>query len=109
VSDALELQQVVVGNDTLGMRNCRLQAEPARKLPKIAGVPYLCLTGEASVHATYDHCVIEFLKQVGAAPEWIKLADRNITGNGHFMHLEENNMDIARVVEDWVVEQESGR
>jgi pimeloyl-ACP methyl ester carboxylesterase len=100
---------VVVGNDTLALRNCYLQAEPARKLPKIASVPYLCLTGEASVHVTYDHCVVEFLKQAGGKPEWIKLGERNITGNGHFMHLEENNMDIARVVEDWVVEQESGR
>ena len=102
-----ELRQVVVGNDTLALRNCRLQAEPARKLPKIASVPYLCLTGEASVHVTYDHCVVEFLKQAGGEPEWIKLEDRNVTGNGHFMHLEKNNMEIARVVEDWIVGKES--
>ncbi|KAF2626985.1 hypothetical protein BU25DRAFT_421903 [Macroventuria anomochaeta] len=57
VANTSELQQVVVGNDTLALRNCRLQAEPARKLPKIPSVPYLCLTGEASVHATRDHCV----------------------------------------------------
>ena len=102
-----ELRQVVVGNDTLALRNCRLQAEPARKLPKIASVPYLCLTGEASVHVTYDHCVVEFLKQAGGEPEWIKLEDRNVTGNGHFMHLEKNNMEIAKIVEDWIVGKES--
>ena len=109
VGNASELRQVVVGNDTLALRSCYLQAEPARKLPKIAGVPYLCLTGEASVHVTYDHCIIEFLKQAGGTPEWVKLTDRNITGNGHFMHLEKNNMDVAGIVGDWILEHESGR
>lgn len=107
VANASELQQVVVGNDTLALRNCHLQAEPARKLPKISSVPYLCLTGQASVHMTYDHCIIEFLKQAGGDPDWIKLADLNITGNGHFMHLEKNNMDIAKVVENWIEEKET--
>ncbi|KAH6642243.1 Alpha/Beta hydrolase protein [Boeremia exigua] len=102
VADPSELQQIIVGNDTLARRNCHLQAEPARKLPKIASVPYLCLTGEASVHATYDHCVIDFLEQAGGSPDWIKLAERNITGNGHFMHIEKNNMKIAMVIEDWI-------
>ncbi|KAK6843129.1 hypothetical protein PG987_003989 [Apiospora arundinis] len=107
VSDPSELKIEVVGEDTLALRNCHLQAEPARQLPKIAGVPYLCTTGEASVHATYDHCVIEFLKQAGGNPDWIKLADVGIHGNGHFGHLEKNNMDIAAVVEGWIKKQDA--
>jgi pimeloyl-ACP methyl ester carboxylesterase len=106
VANASELQQVIVGNDTLALRNCHLQAEPARKLPKISSVPYLCLTGQASVHTTYDHCVIDFLKQAGGSPDWIKLADLNITGNGHFMHLEKNNLEIAKVVNNWIQRKE---
>lgn len=109
VSSPAELKHVVTGNDTLALRDCRLQAEPARMLPKIASVPYLCLTGEASVHATYDHCIIEYLKQAGGKPDWIRLGERNITGNGHFMHLEKNNMDIAAVVEGWILDKEGGR
>lgn len=107
VSDPSELRVEVVGEDTLALRNCHLQAEPARKLPKIASVPYLCTTGEASIHATYDHCVIEFLKQAGGNPDWIKLADVGIHGNGHFGHLEKNNMDIAAVVENWIKKQDA--
>ncbi|ORY71598.1 Alpha/Beta hydrolase protein [Pseudomassariella vexata] len=109
ITNASELVVEIVGNDTLALRNCHLQAEPARQLPKIASVPYLCITGEASVHATYDHCVIEYLKQAGANPDWIKLADLGIHGNGHFMHLEMNNLEIAAVVEGWILKTESSQ
>ncbi|KAK2607480.1 hypothetical protein N8I77_006148 [Diaporthe amygdali] len=102
VSDPSELVQVEVGNDTLAHRSCHLQAEPARQLPKISAVKYLLITSEASVHITYDHCTIQYLKQTGGNPEWIRLADRGIHGNGHFMHLELNNLEIAVVVDDWI-------
>ncbi|KAM0231969.1 hypothetical protein ACHAP5_010902 [Fusarium lateritium] len=102
VSDPAELESESVGNETLAHRNCYLQVEPARKLPQINKVPYLLLTGEASVHVTYDHCVIDFLKQAGGKPEWIKLADRGIKGNGHFLHVEKNNLKIAGIVDTWI-------
>lgn len=107
VSDASELEKVWDGNDTLALRRCYLQAEPARQLPQLAKVPYLCTTGEASVHATYDHCVINYLEQAGVKTDWIKLADVGIHGNGHFGHLELNNLDIAGVVRDWIVKQDA--
>jgi len=97
-----DLKYHAVGNDTIAHRNCYLQQEPARKLPKINSVPLLQLTSEASVHATYDHCLIQFLKQAGGEPEWIQLADIGIHGNGHFMHVEKNNLQIAAVVLDWI-------
>lgn len=106
VSNYTELNKTWVGNDTLARRRCYLQAEPARALPNITSVPYLCLTGEASVHMTYDHCVIDFLKQAGGSPDWIKLADRGITGNGHFSMVEKNNLEIAAVVDEWIQKQE---
>ncbi|KAM0193851.1 hypothetical protein ACHAPQ_010662 [Fusarium lateritium] len=102
VSDPSELESESVGNETLAHRNCYLQVEPARKLPQINKVPYLLLTGEASVHVTYDHCVIDFLKQAGGKPEWIKLANRGIKGNGHFLHVEKNNLKIAGLVDAWI-------
>ncbi|KAK1622559.1 hypothetical protein BDP81DRAFT_400294 [Colletotrichum phormii] len=104
VSSAAELNATVesVGKPSLAHRNCYLQKEPVRKLPKIASVPYLALTGEASVHITYDHCIIDYLKQVGGQPEWIKLSEIGIKGNGHFMHLEKNNLDIAPLVHKWI-------
>ncbi|EEY16014.1 conserved hypothetical protein [Verticillium alfalfae VaMs.102] len=59
-------------------------------------------TGEASVHITYDHCIIDYLKQVGGKPEWIKLEDLAIRGNGHFLHQERNSEEIADVVLQWI-------
>lgn len=103
ITDSSELVVQSVGNDTLELRNCYQQAEPARKLPKVASVPYLGLTSEGSTHITHGHCIINYLKQVGAKPEWIKLADVGIKGNGHFMHVELNNLRIAKLVEDWIV------
>lgn len=99
---ASELTIVEVGTDTLETRSCFLQAEPARQLPAISAVKFLQITSEASVHATYDHCMMRFLEQAGGTPEWLKLADVEIHGNGHFMHMELNNMEIAQLVDGWI-------
>ncbi|KAK1624597.1 Alpha/Beta hydrolase protein [Colletotrichum phormii] len=107
VASAAELETEVVGNDALAHRSCYRQKEPARKLPKIASVPYLMVTTEASVHVTYDHCTVDYLKQVGGKPDWIKLGEIGIHGNGHFMHLEKNSLEIAEVVNNWIQEKES--
>ncbi|KAF5639493.1 fusarubin cluster-esterase [Fusarium tjaetaba] len=82
VSNPSELESESVGKETLAHRNCYLRVEPAHKLPQVNKVPHVLLTGEASVHITYDHYVIGFLKQAGGKPEWIKLGD---WGNGHFL------------------------
>ncbi|KAK2048022.1 alpha/beta-hydrolase [Colletotrichum somersetense] len=108
VASAEELDIEVFGEDTPALRSCHRQKEPARKLPKIASVPYLMVTAEASVHATYDHCTVDYLRQIGGGPEWIKLGERGIHGNGHFMHLEKNSIDIAEVVNEWIQDKEGG-
>ncbi|KAF5564672.1 fusarubin cluster-esterase [Fusarium napiforme] len=102
VSNPPELESESVGEETLAHRSCYLQAEPARRLLQINKVPYLLLTGEASVQITYDHCVINNLKQAGGKPEWIKLADWGIKGNSHFLHVEKNNMQVAGIVDAWI-------
>lgn len=102
ISNYTELQTVTVGNDTLALRSCIMQAEPARTLPEIAKVPYVALTGSASPHITYDQCVINYLRQAGVAAEWIKMADRGIYGNGHFGYLELNSERYFEVVHEWI-------
>ncbi|KAF5657694.1 esterase [Fusarium heterosporum] len=77
VNDPSELKSKSVGNETLAHR-------------------------EASVHIAYDHCVIDFLKQAGGKPEWIKLANRGIKGNSHFLHVEKNNLQIAGLADAWI-------
>jgi hypothetical protein len=34
--------------------------------------------------------------------DFIRLADIGIRGNGHFLMLEKNNLDIAAVIADWL-------
>lgn len=99
-----DLRKVTVGEDTSARRSCILQVSPARKLPNIAKVPYVAITGEASPHITYDHCVVDYLEQAGVQAEWIKLGEIGIRGNGYFGHLELNNLDIAAVVEGWILQ-----
>ena len=96
-----DLKPVRVGPDSAATRSCLQQSEPARKLPNINKVPYVALTGEASQHAGYDHCIVNYLQQAGGNPEWIRLEEIGIRGNGHFGYLERNSEQIARVAERW--------
>lgn len=59
-------------------------------------------TGEASVHITYDHCIVDYMTQVGGKPEWIKYSDHGIKGNAHFGHVEKNNAEIAALIQSWI-------
>ena len=97
-----DLKKLDNETDTPALRSCIYQAEPARKLPQIAKVPNLALTGEASPHITYDQCVVNYLRQAGVKVDWIKLGEIGIHGNGHFLFLEKNNLQIAEVVETWI-------
>jgi hypothetical protein len=60
------------------------------------------LTAEASYHAPYDHCTVQYLEQAGVRPSVIRLADIGIRGNSHVMMLEKNNRQIAGVIQRWI-------
>ena len=87
--------------DGPGLVRCVLQAEPARQMPNLQGIPILILTSEASYHAPYDHCTAKFLAQAGVKNSFVRLADRGIRGNGHMMMLEKNNLEIAAFLRRW--------
>lgn len=76
----------------------KLQAEPARRLVNLVGVPVVVVTAEASYHAEYDRCTVMFLEQAGVGVDWLRLEEEGLRGNGHLMFLEKNNLDIARVL-----------
>ncbi|KAH8649353.1 hypothetical protein BX600DRAFT_419518, partial [Xylariales sp. PMI_506] len=90
-----------VGVDTPAKRSCIQQStnHTIHKLPNVAKVPYVAFTGEASPHATYDHCVIQYLNQVGVATEWYKLQDLGVKGNAHFGYMELNSVEYFKAVE----------
>lgn len=88
-----------------GQVRCWLQGEPARALPNLAKVPTVLVTAEASFHATYDACTAAFLTQAGATPDVIRLADRDIHGNGHMMMLETNSDAVADILAGWLADR----
>ncbi len=103
VTDAKQLQfERESKADAPGLVTCWKQKEPARQLPNLQKMPILVLTSEASYHAPYDHCTVNYLQQAGIHPTAIRLADIGIHGNSHVMMLEKNNREIAAVIADWL-------
>lgn len=87
------------------LARCWEQAAPARKLANLADIPVLVVQTEASYHAPYDHCTVNYLRQAGVTKTtYIRLADLGIKGNGHMMMLEKNNLQIAAVAAKWLRE-----
>jgi pimeloyl-ACP methyl ester carboxylesterase len=84
------------------LAKCWLQKSPARQLPNLQKLPVAIVTGEASFHAPYEHCVVKYLEQAGVHPTWFNLGAMGIHGNGHMMMLEKNSDQIAEVIEKWV-------
>lgn len=81
---------------------CWLQNEPARQLPNLKGIPTLVLVGEASYHAVFDHCTVKWLNQAGVKADFIRLENKGMHGNGHMMMLEKNNLQIAKLLDEWI-------
>ena len=82
---------------------CWMQKAPVRQLVNLKDIPVMVMTAEASYHQVYDHCTVKYLSQAGVRTEYIRLQDKGIHGNGHMVMIEKNNLDVARVVDDWVV------
>jgi len=95
--------------DSPELCRCWLQKSPARQLQNLKGIPILVVTSEASYHAPYDHCTVNFLEQAGVRPTWIKLTQIGIHGNGHNMMLEKNNMEIASILSQWLAKTVPGK
>jgi pimeloyl-ACP methyl ester carboxylesterase len=82
---------------------CWMQKVPARQLINLKNIPVVVMTAEASYHQVYDHCTVKYLNQAGVKTEYIRLQDKGIQGNGHMVMIEKNNLDIARVIDEWVL------
>jgi pimeloyl-ACP methyl ester carboxylesterase len=82
---------------------CYKQKEPAPQLVNLKGTPTLILVAEASYHAVFDHCTAKWMNQAGVKTDFIRLEDKGIRGNGHMVMLEKNNLEIAKLLDDWIV------
>ena len=88
--------------DGPGLARCWMQKEPARKLTNFKSIPILIMNAEASFQAPTAHCAKLMLDQAGVAHDFIPLASLGIHGNGHFLMHENNNLQIAGVIADWL-------
>jgi len=88
--------------DAPDLARCWRQKEPAHKLVNLRNIPTLQMSAEASFGAPTAHCNAAFLKSAGVPLDFIRLADIGIHGNGHFLMLEKNNLEIAAVIADWL-------
>jgi pimeloyl-ACP methyl ester carboxylesterase len=81
---------------------CWIQKEPAHKLINLEGIPVLDVSGEASYHRPYSHCVAKWLNQAGVKTKYVNLEDVGIRGNGHQFMSEKNSAEISKFFMDWL-------
>ena len=79
-----------------------MQKPPARQLVNLKDIPVMVMSAEASYHQVYDHCTAKYLNQAGVKAEHIRLQDKGIRGNGHMVMIEKNNLEIARLLDEWM-------
>ncbi|PNS21587.1 hypothetical protein CAC42_946 [Sphaceloma murrayae] len=94
-----------IANEDNSTVPCILQAQspPPRQLPNFVDVPMLLVTGEASYHAPYDYCTVEYLRQAGAGRvHFLELGKEGIKGNGHLSFLERNSDEIWERVRGFI-------
>ncbi len=87
--------------DKPGRVRCWLQGGAVRQLPNLQRIPILIIVSEASYHTPYDHCTSKYLAQAGVKHDFVHLPDVGISGNGHMMMLEKNNLEIAAFLDNW--------
>lgn len=87
---------------------CTQQTTPARRLANLAQVPVLFLTSEASYHAVYDHCTVAYLRQAGVQVDDYDLPTKGLHGNGHFIFMEKNNLEVVELIRPWIDSHANG-
>ena len=88
--------------DGPGLIPCWVQKEPARKLVNLQPIPVLNVSGEASYHRPYAHCIAKWLNQAGVKTTFVNLEDVGLAGNGHQMMSEANSAAIAKYFQTWI-------
>ena len=83
------------------VRSYKMQAEPARRLKNLQGIPIGWLTTEFGAGGN-PFAQVDFLKQAGCSVEMLRLRDYGILGNGNLMLMEKNNHEIFAVIRDWL-------
>lgn len=105
INQASELQPVREDKaDGPGLIPCWVQKQPVHKLANLEAIPVLDVSGEASYHRPYAHCVAKWLNQAGVKTTYTRLEDVGLPGNGHQMMSEKNSAEIAKYLQGWIEE-----
>ena len=103
INEAAELQTIRQDKpDAPDLLPCWIQKEPAHKLVNLEAIPVLDVSGEASYHRPYAHCVAKWLNQAGVRATFVKLEDVRLPGNGHQMMSEKNSAGVAKYLQGWI-------
>jgi hypothetical protein len=78
VINASQLITQVIAAQGVNRSSCVLQAEPARELSNLKMIPVFVLTSEASYHAVYDYCTVDYLRQAGVEVHYLNLPEVGI-------------------------------
>lgn len=101
-SDPPVVPKVHVPAPNPSLSYCLQQTQPPRKLVNLVDIPVLMVTSEASYHAYYDHCTATYLREAGINLTFYDLPTMGVKGNGHFVFLEKNSLEIAGLVSGWL-------
>ncbi|HXD75983.1 MAG TPA: alpha/beta fold hydrolase [Vicinamibacterales bacterium] len=101
-SDPAELKTTKVEPKEQGRSAYTLQAEPARTLKHLQGIPIGLTTSPASYHWPYDQGTVAYLRQAGCSVTHIELEKIGVTGNAHFMMMEKNNREVLQPILDFL-------
>ena len=103
IKSASELQPVRQDKaDGPDLIPCWVQKDPAHKLVNLEAIPVLNVSGEASYHRPYSHCIAKWLNQAGVKTKYVNLEDVGIRGNGHQFMSEKNSAEISKFFMDWL-------
>jgi hypothetical protein len=96
--------QQTIASTSPNSSQCIIQADKPspRKLSNLQKVPVMVLTTEASYHALYDWCTVEYLRQAGVQTDHVNLPDLGVHGNGHMVFMEKNSEEVAALVQLWI-------
>ena len=106
--DASELATAPTDATAPGAPQSTLQAEPARTLPNLRGIPIGVVTSPASLLGHADASTVAFLRQAGCDAEHVRLEDLGVHGNGHLMMLEKNSRDVLDAIMRWLETKVAG-
>ncbi len=102
VSSPSEIKTVRVESPEPGAQPYLLQAEPARKLKNLRGIPIVIVTAEASFASPGNPGAVAYLKQAGCTAEELRLVSKGVKGNGHMMMVEKNNREVLQPILEWI-------